>query len=103
MSVPLVAVGQGIVPGQFGSARLVDVAPTLAALLGTPAPAASQGQPLVDMLRLEPRAQAALLERASRQRYHVEQVIAATFVRAASHDDLLRGLRLGGLAIALVV
>jgi len=102
MAVPLVAVGQGILPGQFGRARLVDVAPTMAALLGTPAPAASQGQPLVDMLRLEPRAQATLLERAARQRQRVEQVIAATVVRAASHDVLLRGLRLGLLGIGLV-
>src|SRR5262249_41662307 len=39
MSVPLVAIGAGIQPGQFGRARLVDVAPTMATLLGLPLPA----------------------------------------------------------------
>jgi hypothetical protein len=102
MSVPLLAVGAGIVPGSYDRAQLVDVAPTLAALLGLPAPAASHGKPLVDMLRLDANAQSTLLERAARQRQRVETVIAATFDRAASHDDLLRRLRLAGVAIALL-
>src|SRR5262249_50529450 len=103
ISVPLVAVGAGVSPGQFGPARLVDVAPTIAALLGLPFPAASQGQPLVDMLELEPPTQAALLERAAQQRERVAVLLAATFARAASRDVTLRVLRFGALGLAMTI
>ncbi len=56
MAVPLVAAGAGIRPGHYGEARLVDLAPTLAALLGLPPPVTSRGLPLADMLSLSTRA-----------------------------------------------
>jgi hypothetical protein len=47
---PYVMVGAGVKPGQYGDIQMVDVAPTLAALLGANIPAASQGRVLVEML-----------------------------------------------------
>lgn len=57
--VPLVAAGPGIHPGRYSDASLEDLAPTLGALLGTPATAAATGSILTDMLALPPAAQAA--------------------------------------------
>jgi arylsulfatase A-like enzyme len=46
--VPLVMAGRGIRSGVVGAARQIDVAPTIAGLLGLPVPAASQGRALVE-------------------------------------------------------
>jgi hypothetical protein len=48
LHVPLVMAGRGIRVGFFGKIRQIDVAPTVAALLGLPIPGASQGRPLVE-------------------------------------------------------
>jgi hypothetical protein len=48
LQVPLVMAGRGIRVGSFGKIRQIDVAPTVAALLGLPIPGASQGRPLVE-------------------------------------------------------
>lgn len=50
LRVPLVAVGRGIRPGEYLDAQQVDLAPTIAVLLGTSIPAHNMGDPLVDML-----------------------------------------------------
>ncbi len=47
---PLLLVGGPIKPGPYPDAEQVDVAPTIATILGTRLPAVSQGQPLTDML-----------------------------------------------------
>jgi hypothetical protein len=47
---PFVMVGAGIKPGQYPDIQQVDVAPTMAVLLGTNIPASSEGWPLVEML-----------------------------------------------------
>jgi hypothetical protein len=49
---PFLLVGAGVNPGDYGNIQMVDVAPTLAALLGTNIPAASQGRVLAEMLEL---------------------------------------------------
>ena len=49
---PFVLVGAGVNPGKYGDVQMVDVAPTLAALLGTNIPASSQGHVRTAMLRL---------------------------------------------------
>ncbi len=49
---PFVLAGAGVRPGTYGDIQMVDVAPTLAALLGTNIPAAAQGQALVQLLSL---------------------------------------------------
>jgi hypothetical protein len=51
---PFVMTGNGIVPGEYGNINMVDVAPTLAALLGTGIPASNQGHVLINMLTLSP-------------------------------------------------
>ncbi len=49
---PFVLVGKGIVPGVYGNVNMVDVAPTLAAILGTNIPSSNQGHVLINMLNL---------------------------------------------------
>jgi hypothetical protein len=49
---PFVLAGAGVVPGNYGDVNMVDIAPTLAALLGTNIPASSQGHVLTNMLTL---------------------------------------------------
>lgn len=57
---PFLLVGAAIRPGEYADVQMVDVAPTLAALLGTNLPAAGQGRPLDEMLLLAPEHQKAL-------------------------------------------
>ncbi|MEO8843583.1 MAG: alkaline phosphatase family protein [Kofleriaceae bacterium] len=53
--VPLILVGKGVVAGaQLEDPRLIDVAPTVAALLGLPAPGHAEGRALVEALSLTP-------------------------------------------------
>ena len=47
---PFVMLGAGVVPGQYGDVEMVDVAPTVAALLDLSVPASSQGRGLTEML-----------------------------------------------------
>jgi hypothetical protein len=47
---PFVLVGAGVKPGEYADIQMVDVAPTLAALLGTSIPASSQGHVRTEML-----------------------------------------------------
>lgn len=52
--VPLILAGKGILPGaQTHGARSIDVAPTIAALLGVPGPGHAEGRALVDLLDLD--------------------------------------------------
>jgi hypothetical protein len=51
--LPLVMVGEHIVPGVYSPVDQVDIAPTIAALLGTRLPATAQGRPLYEMMRLD--------------------------------------------------
>ncbi len=57
---PFVMAGANVRPGEYGQMRMADVAPTLAALLGTNLPASAQGRPLTEMLLLPAERQAAL-------------------------------------------
>jgi hypothetical protein len=52
-SLPWVMVGEYVVPGIYSPVDQVDVAPTIAALLGTRLPTSAQGRPLYEMLRLD--------------------------------------------------
>lgn len=47
---PFVLVGKGIIPGEYSDVQMVDVAPTIAAILGTNIPATNQGHPQIAML-----------------------------------------------------
>ncbi len=60
LTEPFVLAGAGVSPGYHDDIRMVDVAPTLAALLGINLPAASQGRVLDGMLSLPESVQTAL-------------------------------------------
>jgi len=47
---PFVLVGKGVIPGKYGDVQMVDITPTVAAILGTNIPATNQGHPLIAML-----------------------------------------------------
>lgn len=64
---PFIAAGAGIVPGKYGDIHMVDVAPTVAALLGTNIPAANEGNVLTSMLTLTPRQKATIEQALSAQ------------------------------------
>jgi hypothetical protein len=51
-SEPFLLVGAGVVPGEYPAVQMVDVAPTLAVLLGINLPASTQGLPRNEMLAL---------------------------------------------------
>ncbi len=57
---PFVLVGAGVTPGDYRDLDMVDVAPTIAVLLGTNLPASNQGVPQVQMLKLEKRQMSAV-------------------------------------------
>lgn len=61
---PFVLAGAGVRPGHYGDVQMVDVAPTLAALLGANLPASTQGQVRTEMLDLKPE-QLANIQRAT--------------------------------------
>jgi len=51
---PFVLVGAGVRPGAYPDLQMVDIAPTIAVLLGTNIPAANQGHVLSDLLIISP-------------------------------------------------
>lgn len=51
---PFVLVGAGVRPGDYGDIQMVDLAPTVAALLGLNIPAAAQGSVQTEMLNMPP-------------------------------------------------
>jgi len=53
MTEPFVMAGKGIIPGKYLEIEMVDVAPTVAVLLGTNIPASNQGRPLIEMLEID--------------------------------------------------
>jgi hypothetical protein len=57
---PFVLAGAGVVPGNYGNLNMVDIAPTLAALLGTNIPASNQGHVLTNILTLTTEQDAAI-------------------------------------------
>lgn len=61
---PFVMAGKGVRPGAYGDMNMVDVAPTISALLGLNLPAATQGHALQEMLAL-PETVTANLEKAT--------------------------------------
>jgi len=52
LTEPFVIVGPGVVPGEYPAIKMVDVAPTISAVLGLNLPASSQGEVLTNMLNL---------------------------------------------------
>lgn len=106
VEVPLVLAGAGIATGEtIEGARLIDIAPTVAALLGVAAPGHGLGRTLVEALALTPAQRQRRLE-ADRVRLAVNHgVVADAEAEARSHRAELRvsrGLR-AGLAMLLAI
>jgi hypothetical protein len=70
---PFVLAGAGVKPGNYGDVNMVDVAPTLAALLGTDIPASSQGHVRTEMLNLPPEKLAAIQSQLEAQQAQLVQ------------------------------
>jgi hypothetical protein len=70
---PWVLAGAGVKPGRYGDVQQVDVAPTLAALLGTNIPASAQGSTRTEMLTLTPEQTAAIEQAATVQQAALAQ------------------------------
>ncbi|HEY83726.1 MAG TPA: hypothetical protein G4N96_01240 [Chloroflexi bacterium] len=49
---PFVMTGKRVIPGRYNSIEQIDIAPTIAALLGLSFPSANQGRPLLEMLQI---------------------------------------------------
>ncbi|MFQ6057694.1 MAG: alkaline phosphatase family protein [Anaerolineae bacterium] len=79
VTTPFIMVGQGVRPGDYGQIEQADVAPTIAALLGTAIPSAAQGRILFDMLAMGPQQRA-------------EKAVALAQQRVALGDLYLRSL-----------
>ncbi len=52
LTTPFVMIGRNVLPGDYGEVRQIDLAPTIAALLGSPVPSAAQGRMQLDMLTM---------------------------------------------------
>ncbi|HUG54865.1 MAG TPA: alkaline phosphatase family protein [Vicinamibacteria bacterium] len=84
LHVPLMLAGAGVRPGARGTARQVDVASTLSALLGLPVPGSNQGRPLLDALALDPAGRVEVLRAVVAQR---ERFVENYAYRVATLDE----------------
>jgi hypothetical protein len=74
---PFVLTGAGVNPGSYPDVQMVDVAPTMAVLLGVNIPAVSQGHVLSQMLELTPEQSAALQEALAAQQSELRRAFEA--------------------------
>ncbi len=113
MSVPLIAAGAGIKAGAAASdAHLIDLAPTVSALLGIPAPGHGLGRTLDEVLALDTHARDALHTADTDRLTMTRGVVAGAEARAATDVQKNRAVRIaivvggallaGVLAVALV-
>lgn len=106
LTVPLVAAGRGVRPGgRVDRARLIDVAPTVAALLGMPAPGHGLGRTLTELLDTPAPVTAALAQVDGARLARTESVVAASRRTSLGRVLARRGLRLfaaGAVAVVLV-
>lgn len=77
MIEPFVAAGAGVLPGDYDVIEMVDIAPTLAVLLGANIPASSQGRPLLEMLDVTSEQAAGILEAVKVQQANLLEAYAA--------------------------
>ncbi len=53
LNTPFVMTGENVLPGEYGEVKQIDIAPIIAALLGTPMPSAAQGSMQAGMLTMD--------------------------------------------------
>lgn len=93
LAVPVVMVGAGVRPGSALHALHSDIAPTVAALLGLPLPAASSGRPMVSVIAADDAGQASIEAASKAQRVAFTSTVAARLgVRAAWPEEDLAGI-----------
>lgn len=86
-TVPLVIAGPGVKPGDYGTIDQTDIAPTLAALMGLPIPAESQGTIRFEMLDMEAPLQAEKAMALADQQVRLSD----TYLRAIEPFDWAQG------------
>lgn len=99
LTVPLIMAGAGVKPGAISlDAHLIDISPTVSALLGIPAPGHGLGRTLVELLQLSPE-DAAARQVADQQRLTLTRAVLAG-AQAQAQVDVLerRALRIGLVA-----
>jgi hypothetical protein len=112
--LPFVMIGQHVIPGDYSPVRQIDLAPTVAALLGTRLPAVTQGRPLYEMLRLDEetltRGQLQLATQKMALGTAYLRVMGETGLSQATHQDLdnaqqtlLGGNQAGALELAKLI
>ena len=107
--VPLVMAGAGIKPDALiAGARLVDIAPTVAALLGIPAPGHGFGRTLVEALDVPEHAARALALADTRRLAANQSLVEASLARHSERTDALAARRgvlavLGSVAAVLLL
>lgn len=108
LTVPLVLAGAGVKPqAAADDGHLIDIAPTVATLLGIPAPGHGLGRTLVELLQLDPAARAAR-QNADLQRLTLTRgVVAGAEARAATDVLESRAERIalvaGGVVLAALL
>jgi len=65
---PFIMAGRGVIPGTYSPIEQVDIAPTVAMLLGLNLPPGNQGRPLVEMISISERDRANALLNLAKQR-----------------------------------
>lgn len=99
--VPLVLAGAGVAPGAVArDPQLIDVAPTVAALLGVPAPGHAEGRALVELLRLDAAAAARRTAADAERGRATAAAIAAARADLARPEPVRLAIALAGIALA---
>jgi len=84
---PFVIIGAGVRPATYPDIQMVDVAPTVAALLGTNIPTTNQGHVLTDMLTLTPAQQTAIQQALQAQQSQLFSAYTAAIGVSASAPE----------------
>ena len=104
LSVPLILAGAGIdKTGTADDPHLIDIAPTVAALLGIPAPGHGLGKTLTHVLALDGAARARLEAADAARLLTTEHVVAVADARAADELTRHRALRLAIVGLCTVL
>ncbi len=87
LTEPFVINGSGILPGKYYDIQMIDVAPTVAGLLGLSLPASAQGKPLFRILNMSTQDQASYQE----QQTILQNNLSAVYAKAIHIPDITTG------------
>lgn len=91
LTEPFLLTGKGVLRGDYGDVQMVDVAPTLAVLLGVNLPASAQGQPLTQLLALPQPVSAALPAAIAAQQTRLLEAYTQAINRPLSPSEMPTG------------